>query len=208
MRYLFIIWLGLLPLFNKAQTGEGATALDKAIVQFDALSDQSSFIQLDKVFEQLCASYPNNWMPFYYASLVKIKLAMYKGRSAESYADQAIEAIVKAKQLQENDEVLCVESLAYSTKMSLHPAWRWFSYEQKIKGPLVAAKKINSNNPRIYVLEAMLQYKLPPVLGGSCKTAMPLAQKAIQLLKQQSNNLQKPHWGMRSAQEVIKGCAF
>ena len=207
MRLLLMIGLGCLPLVNIAQSVERANVLEKAIVQFETLSDKQSCINLDKVLDQLCTSSPSNWVPYYYASLVKIKLAMFKDKAAESYADKAIEAILKAKQLQANDEVLCVESLAYTTKMSIHPAWRWFTYERKIKDPLAAAKKINSNNPRIYVLEAMLQYKLPSVLGGSCKTALPLAQKAVQLLKQ-SNNLQKPNWGLASAQEVIKGCAF
>lgn len=207
MRLLLIIWMGFLPLVNSAQSDAGAAALDKAIVQFDLIQDKPSCEKIDLIFDQLCTNNPNNWVPFYYASLVKIKLAMFKEKTADNDADKAIEAILKAKKLQVNDEVLCVESLAYSTKMSLHPAWRWFSYERKIKDPLEAAKKINSNNPRIYVLESMLQYKLPSVLGGSCKTALPLAQKAVQLLKQPSNLL-KPHWGMLSAQEVIKGCAF
>jgi hypothetical protein len=207
MRLLLIIWLGLTPFFNFAQTGAGLITLDNAIVQFDDLSDKQSCMRLDKVFDQLASANPTNWVPYYYGCLVKIKLAMYKEKNAEYYADKAIEAILKAKQLQANDEVLCVESLAYTTKMSLNPAWRWFSYEHKIKNPLAAAKKINSNNPRIYVLESMLYYKLPSVLGGSCKTALPLAQKAIALLKQQGAH-QKPHWGMNSAQEVIKGCGF
>jgi hypothetical protein len=207
MRLLLMIGLGLLPLVNMAQSVERVNALEKAIVQFETLTDKQSCIYLDKVLDQLCTSSPSNWIPYYYASLVKIKLAMFKDKAAESYADKAIEAILKAKKLQANDEVFCVESLAYTTKMSLHSAWRWFTYERKIKDPLAAAKKINSNNPRIYVLEAMLQYKLPSVLGGSCKSALPLAQKAVQLLKQ-SSNLQRPNWGLASAQEVIKGCAF
>jgi hypothetical protein len=207
MRLLFFIWVIFAPLLGLAQLSEGASAVDKSIAQFEMLQDKAACIKLDQTFEQLCASNPSSWIPFYYASLIKIKLAMYKDKHAENYADGAIAFIQKAKQLQANDEVLCVESLAYSTKVSLHPAWRWFSYEHKIKDPLAAAKKINNNNPRIYVLESMLYYKLPSVLGGSCKTALPLAQKAILLLKQQGSN-QKPRWGMQSAMEVIKGCSF
>ncbi len=41
MRLLLIIWLGLTPLFNFAQTGAGLITLDNAIVQFDDLSKQA-----------------------------------------------------------------------------------------------------------------------------------------------------------------------
>jgi hypothetical protein len=195
------------PLGSSAQKMAQATALEKGIAQFDQLQDKASCIQLDQTFSQLCKDNPNQWLPYYYACLIKVKLAMYNDRQADLYADQAIVAIQKAKQLQLNDEVLCGESLAYSTKISIRPVWRWFAYEHKMKAPLMAAKKMNPNNPRVYVLEAMLQYKLPAALGGSCKSALPLAQKAILLLKQQTAN-QQPHWGMQSVMEIQKGCAF
>jgi predicted Zn-dependent protease len=208
MRLIVFILLFSMHCVGTAQNSSTSLFdLDKAIAQFDALQDKGACIKLDQTFTQLSSSHPNNWLPFYYSALVKIKLSMYKDKDAETYADQAIAAILKAKQLQLNDEVLCVESLAYSTKMSLRPVLRWFSYEQKIKQPLSEAKKLNSNNPRVYVLEAMLYHKLPSILGGSCETALPLAKKAIQFLRQQ-NNTQKPHWGMHSAMEVVKGCSF
>jgi hypothetical protein len=208
MRLILFILLISLPFVGSTQNASSSLLdLDKAIAQFDALQDKVTTMKLDQVFMELSITYPNNWLPFYYSALIKTKLVMYKDKDAETYADQAIATIIKAKQLQANDEVLCVESLAYSTKMSLRPVLRWFSYEQKIKQPLSEAKKLNSNNPRIYVLEAMLYHKLPSILGGSCETALPLAKKAIQLLRQQTNT-QKPHWGMHAAMEVVKGCSF
>ena len=59
-------------------------------------------------------------------------------RACYELANQSIDLIEKAKKIQVNDEILCVESLAYTAKMSVSPYTRWLRYEQKIKSPLVA----------------------------------------------------------------------
>ena len=59
-------------------------------------------------------------------------------------------------------------------------------YEDKIKNPLRLAKKINPKNPRIYLLEANIQQKLPFIFGGGCKSTKPLIQQAERLLNTQN----------------------
>lgn len=207
--FIFCLCLHFVPLLTRAQTLSYDSSLTLAIAEFDGIKDMGACNKLFEKFEQLNKSNNKDWLPSYYAALVKIKMSMFKDKDADKYADESIDWILASKRIQSNDEVLCVESLAYSTKMSIHPSWRWFAYEQKIRQPLQLAKKINSNNPRIYVLEAVLQHRLPPILGGSCKTAKQLAIKAERLLMQQNDpSFKKPHWGKKLVTEIINGCRF
>ena len=209
MRFIFLILLYGIPFLGQSQTTAYDLAVTDAIVQFDELKDLSTCKELFVKFEQLSKTHNKDWVPFYYAALIKIKMSMYKDQDADKYADEAIEWILKAKKIQANDEVYCVESLSYSTKLAVHPTWRWFALEQKIKQPLATAMKMNNNNPRIYVLNAMLHAKLPAVLGGNCKTARTLALKAKKLLATNTSNANdKPHWGIKSAEEVLAACPF
>jgi len=108
-----------------------------------------------------------------------------------------------------NDEILCVESLAYTAKMSVSPYTRWLRYERKIKSPLIAAKKINKENPRVYALEASLQYHMPVVFGGGCAKSYAIALIASEKLNAQAKwNTQyyMPHWGINVIQEIMDKC--
>ena len=108
-----------------------------------------------------------------------------------------------------NDEIYCAESLAYTAKMSVNPALRWLSYEDKIKHPLRLAKKLNPKNPRIYLLEANIQQKLPFIFGGGCKSTIPLIQQAARFLNAQSLLTEvEPSWGSQSLMELKKACPF
>ena len=108
-----------------------------------------------------------------------------------------------------NDEVYCAESLAYTAKMSVNPALRWFSYEGKIKKALSFAKKLNPSNPRSYVLEANIQQKIPYIFGGGCKSVKPLIQKAELCFNTQTKvNSVEPSWGFQSLVQLKKACPF
>ena len=108
-----------------------------------------------------------------------------------------------------NDEVYCAESLAYTAKMSVNPLIRWLTYEGKIKKALNYAKKLNPNNPRVYVLEANIQQKIPYIFGGGCNSVKPLIQKAELCYNTQAkpNSLQ-PYWGFQSLVQLKKACPF
>jgi hypothetical protein len=162
-----------------------------------------------KKLEQLSNENPKDWLPPYYAAMVKIKHSLLRQEDADDLADQALFWVNKTKAIQLNDEVLCLECMAYSAKMSVHPTRRWLAYEGRINAPLALAKKINPKNPRIYILEANIAYHIPALFGGGCKQAIPIAKKAAHLLALQGvrpGNL--PSWGAQRIQEVFAGCKY
>ena len=205
--FVFFILLMQLPL--QAQSPNQSKALESAVMQFNQTNSPSSYTQLYLQFEQLYSVDKTNWLIPYYAGMTKALMCLLKLGERDALANDALLWITRAKSIAVNDEIYCAESLAYTAKLSVNPALRWFTYEGKIKNALSMAKKLNPNNPRAYILEANIQHKLPYLFGGGCKSAKPLIQKAELCLNNQAKvNSIEPSWGVQSLVKLKKACAF
>ena len=204
---VFFILLLQLPL--QAQTSNHTKALESAVIQFNKTNSPSSYIQLFQQFEQLYAVDKTNWLIPYYAGMTKSLMCLLKMGDRDALASDALLWVARANSIEVNDEIYCAESLAYTAKMSVNPALRWFTYEGKIKNSLSLAKKLNPNNPRAYILEANIQQKLPFIFGGGCKSAKPLIQKADLFFSNQTKaNSIEPSWGIQSLVKLKKACPY
>lgn len=209
MRYTLIIFLFLSTIHLTAQNMGTDKALDLAVAQFNQLSGTAAYQSVYIQFEKLYNADKKNWLIPYYASILKSRMCLMKMGDRDQLANDAILWISRAKSITNNDEIYCAESLANTAKMSVNPTMRWLLYEDKIKTPLQLAKKVNANNPRIYLLEANIQRKLPVLFGGGCKAAIPMAKKAEQLLHTQVlQNINMPGWGNQSLVEFKSACPF
>ncbi len=209
MRYTLIILLCLSTISLPAQSVGTEKALELAVQQFNQLSNSAAYQSVYMQFEKLYLADKKNWLIPYYASILKARMCLMKMGDRDQLANDAISWITKAKSIAINDEIYCAESLANTAKMSVNPAMRWLLYEDKIKTPLQLAKKANANNPRIYLLEANIQRKLPVLFGGGCKSAIPIAKKAELLLRSQIlQNPNLPGWGNQSLVEFKAACPF
>ena len=209
MRYTLIIFLFLSTIHLTAQNMGTDKALDLAVAQFNQLSGTAAYQSVYIQFEKLYNADKKNWLIPYYASILKSRMCLMKMGDRDQLANDAILWISRAKSITNNDEIYCAESLANTAKMSVNPTMRWLLYEDKIKTPLQLAKKVNANNPRIYLLEANIQRKLPVLFGGGCKAAIPMAKKAEQLLHAQVlQNINMPGWGNQSLVEFKSACPF
>lgn len=183
--------------------------MNAVVKSFDNASTSKDYKELLLQLESITKNYPKEWLTYYYLSIIKSRMSMEKMGNSEELANQSIQYIEAAKKIQVNDELLCAESFAYTAKMSVSPYARWLRYEQKIKKPLQLAKRINKENPRIYALEAMLQYNMPVLLGGGCSNAISIAQMAADKLSIQAKANQAfimPHWGANIIQEILEKC--
>jgi hypothetical protein len=202
---VFFILLLQLPL--QAQSPNQIKVLESAVMQFNQTNNPSSYTQLYLQFEQLYSVDKTNWLIPYYAGMTKSIMCLLKMGDRDALANDALIWLARAKSIVVNDEIYCAESLAYTAKMSVNPALRWFTYEGKIKNSLSLAKKLNPNNPRAYILEANIQQKLPFIFGGGCKSAKPLIQKAELFFSNQNKaNSIEPSWGIQSLVKLKKAC--
>jgi hypothetical protein len=209
MKNLVALFVLLLQLPLQAQSPNQSTVLESAVMQFNQANNPSSYKQLYLQFEQLYNVDKTNWLIPYYAGMTKSIMCLLKMGDKDALANDALLWVARAKAIEVNDEIYCAESLAYTAKMSVNPALRWFTYEGKIKNTLSLAKKLNPSNPRAYILEANIQQKLPFIFGGGCKSAKPLIQKAELFISNQNRaNSIEPSWGIQSLVKLKKACPF
>ena len=208
MKYLFVFIL-LIQLPTQAQSINQSKALEAAVMQFNQTNSPSSYTQLFLKFEQLYSLDKTNWLIPYYAGMTRSIMCLLKMGDRDALANDALLWVRRAKSIMANDEVYCAESLAYTAKMSVNPLLRWLTYEGKIKKALSLAKKLNPNNPRVYVLEANIQQKIPYIFGGGCNSVKPLIQKAELCFNIQTKpNSVEPSWGFQSLVQLKKACPF
>jgi hypothetical protein len=209
MKKLLVLFVLLMQLPLQAQSPNQAKVLESAVMQFNQANNPSSYKQLYLQFEQLYSVDKTNWLIPYYAGMTKSIMCLLKMGDRDALANDALLWVARAKAIEVNDEIYCAESLAYTAKMSVNPALRWFTYEGKIKNTLSLAKKLNPSNPRAYILEANIQQKLPFIFGGGCKSAKPLIQKAELFISNQNRaNSIEPSWGIQSLVKLKKACPF
>jgi hypothetical protein len=209
MKNLVVLFVLLLQLPLQAQSPNQAKVLESAVMQFNQANNPNSYKQLYLQFEQLYSVDKTNWLIPYYAGMTKSIMCLLKMGDRDALANDALLWVARAKAIEVNDEIYCAESLAYTAKMSVNPALRWFTYEGKIKNTLSLAKKLNPSNPRAYILEANIQQKLPFIFGGGCKSAKPLIQKAELFISNQNRaNSIEPSWGIQSLVKLKKACPF
>ena len=209
MRNTIVLFILLLQLPLHAQVINQTKALESAVMQFNQTNNPSSYTQLSLQFEKLYSMDKTNWLIPYYAGMTKSLMCLLKMGDRDALANDALLWVARAKSIVQNDEIYCAESLAYTAKLSVNPALRWFAFEGKIKNALTLAKKLNPNNPRAYILEANIQHKIPFIFGGGCKSTKPLIQKAESCLNAQTLKTSvDPSWGIQSLMQLKKACPF
>jgi hypothetical protein len=209
MKLVAFIFVFFLSSSIQSQSVQFATEMTSAVKAFDVANTAKDYQAVLFKLDPISKAYANEWLPLYYMSLIKTRMSMLKMGNSDELANQSIDLLEKSKKIQVNDEILCAESLAYTAKMTVSPYTRWLRYEHKIKSPLVQAKRINKDNPRIYALEASLQYHMPLVFGGGCSKSYPIALVAAEKLTNQnklSTVYYMPHWGINIIKEITDNC--
>ena len=208
--FLLILLVFLISSKLSAQKNPYFNELAKAVAEFNTATPNQDCTQLINDLEQLSQTNAGtkDWMPAYYLSLLYTRLSFNDKKNADAHADKAVVWANTSISLQTNDENYCAMTMAQTGKLLVNPILRWLSYEKKIFEPLQKAKKINSNNPRIYILEASVKMNMPALFGGGCEKNKALLVKVKQLLEKQMPDQVLPTWGKQSLIDLKKACPF
>jgi hypothetical protein len=203
--YITALFVIINSLLFAQKTGNNVSLVN-AVANFNTSNNNTDYTHLIQDFEKLDATNPKDWIPSYYLALIHVRISINNEKDTEMHADKALYWAKKSFGLNVNDETYCIFSMANISKMAINPLMRFVKYQSLIYDNLNKAKKINPNNPRIYILEAKLQMNLPRIFGGGCKQAKPLILKAKQLLENQVSQTILPTWGNMSLNELKEGC--
>lgn len=173
-------------------------AMETAIDQFDRAGDAANLQLCKNSFERIAASYPDRWLPVYYAAYLNTEL-VYREMKPEQNSQrlQAAEKYLRQLDGLEDADRSEVENLwgyFYMCRISLDPQ----NLGQQLFQPTVTkfekAMRLNPANPRPVILLAFFEQNLPPFLQSSRNRAEE-KKKAGELFNQEQKSYSAPYWG-------------
>lgn len=175
-------------------------ALQKTLAVFDTTWQPEARAALANKFDLIAKKWPEEWVTNYYAAYAKVQRAYNEKEMAtkDALLDEAVTYEATATKLAagETDELYVLRALIANGRLSADPMSRWKKYGDVFDKNLDAAKALNPDNPRVYMLRGIAKLYTPRMFGGGKKAAMPYFEKAEVLFEKEPNdNAAKPYWG-------------
>jgi hypothetical protein len=169
--------------------------IDKAYYTFDA----GSLNNLLKISITLEKKYSGEWLPYYYSGILCLQIGkilyLPNPDKAYDYFDKSIDYLLKAKEKNNNAEILALISSAYGKKSSLSTI-KAIIFGIKAKDYIYDANKLDSNNAKVYLVAATHLMHTPESFGGDKQWAEQLLKKAIKLIyKKDKKDDLTVNWG-------------
>ena len=165
-------------------------------------ADQDAKVNLSNKLMLIAKKWPAVWATNYYAAYSRIQLS-YNDKNeaakrdayldeAETFRDEAVKLLGK-----ETDETYAMAAMIANARLSVDGKARWQKYGKIFDDNLDNAKKLNPDNPRVYLLRGISKFFTPKMFGGGAKAAMPYFEKADGLFaKESKSDIMKPYWGV------------
>ena len=200
---IFILMTALMTTAAFAQTEKFIKAMEQLVPAVDTTRSIDGLTELANSFERIANAEKTQWLPFYYAALCNINAAnMYfasqQPDKIDPLMDKAEPLLNKAEELEKNNpEIFCVKKMLNTGKMMADPMTRYMTYGPIAAEALETAKKLNPENPRVYLLEGIDKFYTPEQYGGSKEEAKQLfeeAKKKFETFKPAGSIY--PSWGL------------
>jgi hypothetical protein len=212
---IFILMTSLLATsaFSQGESTPGEKynkAMEALVPAVDTTHSMDGLTDLANSFERIANAEKTQWLPFYYAALCHINKANMYYVSQEldkidPIMDIAEPLLKKSEELQKNNsEIYCLKKIFNTGKMMADPMSRYMVYGAAASEALEEAKKLDPENPRVYLLEGIDKYYTPEQFGGSKEEAKKLfeeATKKFEAFKPVSSI--HPTWGLGQVKYFI-----
>ena len=212
-KLLTILLLISASFFSKklyADTPQYQQAMKNAVTQLDSASTKEQFMQLANSFERIGGAESKEWLPDYYAAYC-YAMTSFIGqdkKTIDTYMDQAEGLLNKADALSPNNsEIMTLRGLINSSRIMVDPMSRGRKYGPIANQNYKAAEKLDSLNPRPYLLEGQGLFYTPKMFGGGKERAKPVIESAVAKYKtfKPASDI-APHWGQKMAEGLLKQC--
>ncbi len=182
-------------------------AMEPKIAAVDTTSTVQGLTDLANAFERIAEAEKNQWLAYYYAAYCNASAGIMAGAGGDMmaakadktdpFADKAEKQIKKAEDLAKNNsEIFIVKKMIATLRMLGDPMSRYMTYGPEAQAMLDEAKKLNPENPRVYVLEGQDKFYTPEQFGGSKEEAKLLFEKAQKLYETfKPETSIHPNWG-------------
>ena len=205
---IFILSAIFVASFSFAQMPDKfVKAMEAKMAAIDTTISVQGLTDLANAFERIAETEKNQWLAYYYAAYCNASAGLMAGSGGDimtakadktdPYADKAEKQIKKAEELmKDNSEIFVVKKMVATLRMIGDPMNRYMTYGPEAQAALDEAKKLDANNPRVYLLEAQDKFYTPEQFGGSKEEAKVLFEKSKQLFETfKPASTIHPSWG-------------
>jgi hypothetical protein len=197
-----------------AQSERYTKAMEVLVPGIDSTRNHDALITLANSFERIANAEKNQWLPFYYAALANINAGYTfsmdggfgdKSASIDPLADKAEALLNKAEEMsKDNSEIWVAKKMLASLRLIGNPMARYQEYGPVAAAALETAKKLNPENPRIYLLEGQDLFFTPEQFGGDKQEAKKRFETAISKFGTfKPESALHPNWGLGQAKYFI-----
>ena len=185
--FLFVLATALVAT-GFAQSEKYTKAMEAKVAAFDTTRSPEALKDLGNAFERIAEAEKTQWLPYYYAALAHVNSGYFltggqmggMAQTLDPIADKAEQLIGRAEELsKDNSEVYVVKKMIATLRMMGDPMSRYMQYGPQAQQALETAKKLNPENPRVYLLEGQDKYYTPEQFGGSKTEAKALFELAL-----------------------------
>jgi len=209
---IFILSAILIAGFSFAQMPEKfVKAMEAKMGAIDTTISVQGLTDLANAFERIADAEKNQWLAYYYAAYCNASAGLMVGSGGDlmtaksdktdPYADKAEKQLSKAEEMmKDNSEIFVVKKMIATLRMIGDPMNRFMTYGPEAAQALETAKKLDPNNPRVYLLEGQDKFFTPEQYGGSKEEAKVLFEKSKQLFETfKPASSVHPNWGKGTA---------
>jgi hypothetical protein len=193
-----------------SQTSEKyVKAMENLVPAVDTSIHVDGLAEMAGAFQRIGDAEKTQWLPYYYAALSQVSLGyMLMGgqmggdaAKIDPVADKAEEMLNKAEALsKDNSEIYVVKKMIASLRLMVDPMNRYMTFGPAAAAALETAKKLNPENPRVYLQEGIDKFYTPEQFGGSKTEAKELFEITLKKLEaQKPANSIDPTWGRNTA---------
>ena len=168
----------------------------------------NDFQELANSFVRIAEAEKNEWTPWYYAAFYNLIINFQdpdidRKEKYLALAQQQIETGLKLKP--EETEFYVLKIMSYYAEMALDPM-KGMTLMGEANSLISEAKRINPDNPRVYLEEAEAIYNMPAEFGGGKEKALPILLLAKEKFdKFTSADPIAPSWGQERCEMLING---
>lgn len=196
-----ILLMGTALFLSAAALAQNFTeVLSKTFQAYDTTQVPLKKLEASNKLNLIAKKFDTEWLAPYYAAYGKIGLTYNEtdANKKDLWLDEADVFIAQAVTLlgKDNDETHVLKAMIANARMGVDPKNRWQKYGKIFEENLEAAKELNPDNPRIYMLRGIGKFFMPVMFGGGKKAAMPYFEKAKGLFATRTDkDITKPYWG-------------
>ena len=171
--------------------------------------NEGKITEATAIYERIGSVEQNNWLPYYYASMVQVTSAFN-----EKDKEKMKQKITNAQELLDNlvgdmrnDEVLVIQAMIYTAWIMYDPMTNGMKYSGLGGETYQKALAMNPKNPRAIFGRAELEMGTAKFFGQDIKHLCSKIEEAVAIFKvEKPASPNHPKWGLNRAEAILKNC--